>query len=104
VYLLFKMHKGLGYCLLAGYAVAQTIGWTTGILNWVSTTTGTSENLAWTSPVENSALLAYEFVLCGLAVRFAFKNVPRDFWRHPADSTKCIVSIVVRDNFIYFFV
>jgi len=111
VWILYDKSKKLGFYLLIGYIAAQAISLTTGIMNWAVTPKDFENGhpyqaygLAWTFPAANGALIGYETVLSILVLFHASKNLPIDFWRFPLGSARCIASIIVRDNLIYFLV
>ncbi|EIW86016.1 hypothetical protein CONPUDRAFT_133662 [Coniophora puteana RWD-64-598 SS2] len=61
-------------------------------------------NRDWTYPAYCMTVLAYEVILCALALRHAFKNLSVSAWREPARAAVGLGSIIVRDNLVYFFI
>ena len=111
VWILFGKSGKLRWFLLCTFFLAQAVNLIASMFYWVviprefaDGNAYSLDGLEWTSPAGSLALLSYEILLSILAVCYALKNLPRNFWQDPAGSTRMVASITVRDNLVYFFV
>jgi len=119
VYLLFGKSKLVLLCLVVGFLAAQGVSFTIAFMTWVIGPSLEKElefaylhtcevqlpaSFAWFSPASNSTLLGFEVMLSGFALRYAFKHLPKPFWRSPAQSLCTMASVIVHDNLVYFLI
>ncbi|EIW75650.1 hypothetical protein CONPUDRAFT_77290 [Coniophora puteana RWD-64-598 SS2] len=61
-----------------------------------------AKNRMWAVTASNTAVLAFEVVLCAFALGYASKHLPA--WRLQGQRTTSLAWIILRDNFAYFFI
>jgi len=61
-------------------------------------------SMSWITTTSNALWMAYEFILCGAILRYAFLEIPASSWKTPTRSIGALVSVIVRDNLVYFFI
>jgi len=59
---------------------------------------------AWIFPATSVIVLMFDTVLCVLVVWYALKNLPRALWREPSSIASNLISVMVRDNLMYFLI
>jgi len=117
VYCLLGKPKRLMFFLVAGFSASQAgnlLAWvvslvfvpknieTVDVLRFRISVSASSSNVAWVSPLVTSLELAYELFLSGLALHYAWNELPRKFWLSRSAPAKTIVEVVVHGNLIYF--
>jgi len=65
---------------------------------------GAPSLLYWITPMSNSLWIAYEILLCGAVLRYAFKELPASWWKRPFRSANTLRAVITRDNLVYFFI
>ncbi|EIW78791.1 hypothetical protein CONPUDRAFT_74394 [Coniophora puteana RWD-64-598 SS2] len=66
-------------------------------------TYGVSPTEEWSYPVDDLALIVYETVVCGFAIRYVIRHLPTAFWTDPKRSVNVLINVILRDNLVYFF-
>jgi len=56
------------------------------------------------TPTTNTLYITYELLLCGAVLRYAYLKNPVPIWENPILAFGTLLSVIVRDNFICFFV
>ncbi|EIW78790.1 hypothetical protein CONPUDRAFT_155519 [Coniophora puteana RWD-64-598 SS2] len=88
--------------LLLKVAVGSAVE--SGFLSFDVCTNGSIPNIQWLYPTSGSILIVYEAIICGFAVRYAFKNLGSYAWKNPVSCFNTLMAIIVRDNLVYFFI
>ncbi|EIW74257.1 hypothetical protein CONPUDRAFT_78219 [Coniophora puteana RWD-64-598 SS2] len=57
---------------------------------------------AWVVPTKNGAMLAYQLLLTVLVLCYAWKRLPRRFWKAPVFSAGTLAEAVIYGNLVYF--
>ncbi|EIW78873.1 hypothetical protein CONPUDRAFT_74460 [Coniophora puteana RWD-64-598 SS2] len=65
---------------------------------------GAPSLLYWVTPMSNSLWIAYEILLCGAVLRYAFQELPASWWKRPFRSASTLRAVITRDNLVYFFI
>lgn len=65
---------------------------------------GSTPSISWVTPTTDTLWMAYEVVLCGAVIRHIFNDIPLAMWKSPVRSLGTLVSVVIRDNLIHFFI
>jgi len=65
---------------------------------------GAPPSYSWITPTSNTLWMAYETILCGAVLRYAFKEVPAFSWKSPTRSVNALVAVIIRDNLVHFFI
>jgi len=66
--------------------------------------TGAPSSLSWITPTSNTLWMMYETILCGAVLRYAFKEIPPAAWKSPFRSVNILVTVIIQDSLIHFFV